>query len=236
MSKGRINYNEFGWEGFNYREVKTDLDPEEVSATLLDTFKKWIEFAMGTRKLGGRKLKNPSGKMATALKADMDKDGNVVALYIDPEQAKEYDDKFVNLSADSNKWLIGGHKRIHLKQTMLRPGKHGVRKSKEGYLYRYIPIANTPSKPKTLFDASNVGNLLVARKTDRGKEMSINKNVVRMWLSNYAHSHSGERKIRTMSNAPGSAKWEVPAMKPFNVARLIKDMLPNSKTKGRVII
>ena len=66
------------------REVKTDLDPEDVHDALLSTFQKWIEFAMGMRKLGGRKLKTPSGKMATALRADTDKDGNVVALYIDP--------------------------------------------------------------------------------------------------------------------------------------------------------
>jgi hypothetical protein len=238
----KINYSEFWWRGQNsenegkVREVKTNVDPEFVHEALLSTFKKWIEFAMGVRKLGGRKLKNPSGKMASALRADMDKEGNVVALYIDSEAAEQHKNKFVNLSADSNQFVMGGHKRIYLKKTMLQAGKPGVRRSKKGgYLYRYVPIATKPSKPMQLFSESNIKNLLVTRKTPRGMEMSVNQNVMKMWLKNYANAHSGPRKIRTMSNKPGSAKWEIPAMKPFNVSKLLKDMVP-SQSKGRVII
>ena len=214
------------------REVKTDLDPEDVHDALLSTFQKWIEFAMGMRKLGGRKLKTPSGKMATALRADTDKDGNVVALYIDPESA----------GGDTNNFLMYGHKRVHLKTTMLRPGAAGVRYSKDrdgkrtGYLYRYIPIANKPRSPAKIWqEAEHLKNLITTRKTPQGQVMGVNKSAGRMWLANYANAHSGERTIRTMSNKPGSAKWEIPAMKPFNVAKLLKDMLP-SKLKGRVVI
>lgn len=239
---GKINYNQHFWEGTGnqkIREVKTDLDPSDVNDLLLETFKKWIEFAMGTRSLGGRKLKNPSGKMATALKADMDPSGNVVALYIDPEMANDSSNKYANLSANSNDFVMSGHKRIYLKRTMLQVGRDGVRRSKEGYLYRYIPIANKPKSPGKIFrDAEQLKNLLTVSKTDRGKVMGINKNAGKMWLSNYANAHSnsyGARKIRVMSNRPGSARWEIPAMKPFSVSRLLKEMLP-PKLKDRVII
>lgn len=209
------------------RQVKTDMDPEFVNNALLSTFQKWIEFSMGLRRLGGRKLKNPSGKMAAALRADRDKDGNIVALYIDPEAE----------GADSNQFVMGGHKRVYLKKTMLRAGKKGVHISDEGYLYRYIPIANKPKSPSSIWaEAEHLKSMLTTRKTSTGSVVGINKNLAKMWLSSYSKAHAGERKIRVMSNKPGSARWEIPAMKPFSVGKLLRDMLSTSKLKGRVII
>ena len=198
------------------------MDPQYVNDTLLATFSAWINFAMGTEKLGGRILKDPSGRYASAIKAQYDEDGYVVGIYLDKDELK-------------GRGLPGiGHRRIRLKDKMLNSSKTKI--SKEGYSYRYVPISDAPSSPfGTFVLADHIKNLFTTRdaKTGEGGILSINRNLSKMWAANYRRAHKFSSKIRTMSNKPGAARWEIPAMASFSVARLLKQMTPTD-LRGRI--
>src|ERR1700688_4122065 len=109
------------------KEVRSNIDPEFIHKGLLEVYQKWINFAMGVGKLGNRMLKAPSGKMASAIKADFNEDGYVVGLFVDEE----------SVGREASDIMLSGHKGFSLRDRMLKPGKKGVKKSKDGYLYRY---------------------------------------------------------------------------------------------------
>ena len=163
--------------------------------------------------------------MASALRAESNVDGNVVAIYLDSEAIG---------SRDSN-FLMSGHKGFSLKNRMLRAGQPGVKRSKAGHLYRYVPISDSPVSPKKSFAAAlNIKNIFTGQRTAQGGVMGINKNLARMWLSNYKKAHASSGKIRTMSYRRGSARWYVPPMPAFNAIKLLKDSL-DPKYRNRVI-
>lgn len=207
--------------------IYSDLNSQDVHEALLDTFRKWINFSLGVGRLGGRMLKNPSGRLASALRAETNREGQVVALYVDPE-AEEYIQKGYSF----------GHKGFSLKRRMLAPGKPGVKVSKAGYLYRYVPISNRPTSPSTLYtQAKGITNLLTAKKLSQGQVLGINKNLAKMWAVDYRKMHGagGSNTIRTMSNKPGSARWYVPAMPSFKPGDLLRKSL-DKRIRDRVII
>jgi len=217
------------------RPVVTNVDPEDMNDSLLDTFNKWVNFALGEGSLGGETLTAPSGRLAAALRAETDKDGNIVAIYINKEE----------IGAITNNFLISGHKSFSLKSRMLKLGLPGVhqskpdklsKKNKKRYLYRYIPISDNPIKPLEAFtNSKNLVNLFTSEVTSQGGILRLNRNAARIWTKNYQRAHTGTSKIRTMSNRPGSAAWRIPAMPAFNITKLLQDMLP-PEAKGRVII
>ena len=211
------------------KEIRTNIDPEFVHASLLEVYQKWVNFALGVGKLGNRMLKAPSGKMASALKATIDEDGYVIGLYVDEESAGK----------EASDVMLSGHKGFSIKDRMLKPGKKGVRKGvdKRGkeFLYRYVPIADKPKSPKVAFgEASRITNLFTTKKDWQGGVLQLNQNMARIWISNFKKAHTNSAKIRTMSNKPGSAKWWIPAMKPFNAGYLLKQMLRQKSLKDRI--
>jgi hypothetical protein len=218
------------------KEVVTSMDPEFVSDVLLEVYRKWIEFALGSGELGGKMYKYrskynpgpaPSGAMAAALRAETDKNGNVVALYIDKDSMG---------SADAD-LLMSGHRGFSLKDKMLKGGRKGVKRSKAGYLYRRIPIASSPKNPGATFgEASHIVNLLTSSVTPQGGMIHVNKNLAKLWVRNKREAHNGSVNIRTMSNKPGSARWWIPQMRPFNAGHILKSMLKNQSLKDRIII
>ena len=213
------------------RPAYTNMEPEEVSEALLKVFEKWVNFSLGVGRLGGRMLgtkkSGPSGRMASAIRAEHDQEGNVIALYIDKEDAE---------AAETFDYMIGGHGKIDLKKKMLMPGKKGVHKYKKGGgYYRYVPIADKPKSPaQTYTEAQHLRNLFTSKKTMTGGVVQLNRNLARMWVANDKRAHSGSSKIRTMSSRQ-KGKWIIPAYRPFNAARLLKQMLPND-IKDRVVI
>lgn len=224
--------------------VYTNMNPEDVNESLLQTFTKWVNFALGVGELGGRTLGvtrgpktntnyppgGPSGRLAAALRAETDQDGNMVALYLDENE----------IGSQINSYLMKGHKSFSMKDSMLKPGLKGVRmtQNKKGpnWLYRYVPISSAPKRPLKAFAESYLKNLFTSKVTDHGGIIQLNRNAARMWTKNYSRAHAkGATKIRVMSNKPGSANWIVPAMPAFNVAKLLRDTLP-AKLKGRVLV
>lgn len=165
--------------------------------------------------------------MAAALKAETNREGQVVALYVDPE-AEEYIEKGYTF----------GHKGFSLKRRMLVEGKHGVKRSKAGHLYRYIPISNRPTTPSAIYaQAKSITNLFTAKKLTQGQVLGINKNLAKMWAIDYRKTHgsAGSDKIRTMSYRPGAARWYIPAMPTYNPGDLLRKSL-DKRVRDRVII
>ena len=107
-------------------KVLSNLTPRQVHYALMETFQHWVDFSLGVGKLGGKMLKAPSGQMASALRAEYNLEGNVVALYIDPKELGAIESK-----------MIQGHKGFSLKRRMLY-GNAKAKRSKDGYLYREI--------------------------------------------------------------------------------------------------
>lgn len=209
------------------REVRTNIDPEFVHDSLLKVYQKWIEFSLGIGKLGGRMLKYPSGKMASAIKATTDEDGYITGLYVDEE----------SMGSLSSDLLMSGHKGFSIKKKMLQAGKKGVKRSKAGYLYRAVPISDKPRSPSVIFgEAKRITNLFTSKKGLEGGILQINRNLAKLWTTNYSQAHTGSSKIRTMSNKPGSARWWIPKMAPFNAGHILKSMLRNNALKSRIDI
>jgi hypothetical protein len=207
-------------------EVNTNLQADELHDALLETFQKWVNFSLGVGKLGGKILRHPSGRMASALKAESDPDGHVVAIYLDQEALT---------GPGGADFLMSGHKGFSLKQSMLKAGNPGVRRSKDGHLYRYVPISDKPVSPRKSFaSALHIKNLFTGQRTQQGGLMGINKNLARMWVSNYKAAHLNSGKVRTMSNKRGSARWYIPPMPAFSAVKLLKDSLKN-QYRDRVI-
>lgn len=47
--------------------VSTDQDPEFINQVALEVYRRWVEFALGQVELGGRRIKNPTGKYASSI-------------------------------------------------------------------------------------------------------------------------------------------------------------------------
>lgn len=54
-------------EGVSDYVVTTDLPPNMVSAVGIEIFKRWLEFALGQRALGGKAIMYPTGRYAASL-------------------------------------------------------------------------------------------------------------------------------------------------------------------------
>jgi hypothetical protein len=104
-------------------DIYTDLDPDMLGAVAAETYYIWLMFACGQTDIGGKKLKHPSGRYASAL--SWKKTGrNMVSIIADDDAIPE-----VGIIED-------GSPEIDLKAKMLTPDK--AKRSKAGYLYRTL--------------------------------------------------------------------------------------------------
>lgn len=69
-------------------DVFCDGDPKELNAVGLAIFKVWSEWAVGQRTLGGRRLRQPTGTYANALRIEMQSKSHV-AVFVDTNAAPE---------------------------------------------------------------------------------------------------------------------------------------------------
>jgi len=182
-------------------DIYSNLDQEEASSLALDTFQKWMEFAMGNQAIGGRMLKRPSGRYASSIRYD-DSHPGYIAIYADAGEAPE-----ANFIED------GRQNATDLKEYMLGNGKG--HRSKDGSLYRIIPIKNEneviPTNP-------------VITRTPYG------------WAGGSPFMWANENKMafssfnvhfRTMSSKQ-TGKWIIPPMAAYSPAMYLSQELNNS--------
>ena len=175
--------------------VKTALSPEEIGEAAMETYRMWVEFAVGRRALGGpggRLLRHPTGDYASAIQWKV---GMRTAEIWTEEGPKEH---------PSVRPIEYGRPETELKPYMLGGGKN-TRMDSEGHLYRIIPLKNDESTEQLVPGMSGSAMKMLSVET---KERRF-----------------GNVRFRTMSDRPGSAPWIIPAMKPYAPAEILARML-----------
>jgi hypothetical protein len=185
-------------------KVKTNLDRETVHDLLLDTYTRWVEFALGKNSINGKMLKHPSGKAAAAITAERDAEGYVIGIYFEGTEASK---------------IEYGHRPVDLKKLMLA-----------GRTSRVINFRDKPASPTSIVGRGGIRTIRAAIQSGgRPGLMRVTgplrfyKNIGRIWAQ-AAEAHTD--RFRTMSNKPGSAKWIIPAMPAFSAMSILRSQLP----------
>jgi hypothetical protein len=183
-------------------DIYTDLDPDTLGAVAAETYYTWLMFACGQTDIGGKKLKHPSGRYASAL--SWKKTGrNRVSIIADEDAIPE-----VGIIED-------GSPEIDLKSKMLTPDKS--KRSKDGYLYRtlYLRPDQWRAAPAIGMDSivSTVGGDRLAARFGK------------IWAQPRPHVDPKNRGPFTMTNRPGASPWRIPAMAPYAPAAILAQQL-----------
>lgn len=188
----------FPYTGLSFA-IKSDLTPDMTNELLLDTFHRWVAFALGLTSIGGHTLKDPSGRYASAITAERDEDGYIVAIHIDDSAE----------GAKQAKLIEHGHKRFSIKQVML--GKRG------GGSLR-IRLRQAPTAPGGYkISGGNIGPMT------RGGSTRFTKALGKVWAGNYRKApRSG---FVTMAD-DGKDNWIIPAMPAYHPAYILQQSLP----------
>ena len=177
-------------------DVYSDLPQEMLNEVMVETYRKWVMFALGKKTLNGRKLKHPSGRYAESIRVE-NQPGNVVAVFSDSPIADV---------------IEKGHKTFNLRDKMLQSGK--AKTTKDGSRYRYIPIA---SYGKNSFTEPQ-GTAYLTRLLGAGVD---GKGIKQLWGKMYKK----EGPIRVMSSKQGPSAWQIPAMVAYSPAQIFADLL-----------
>jgi hypothetical protein len=106
--------------------VQTDLDPAALGELAVETYKMWVEFAIGKTAIGGKMLRHPTGNYASHI--HQKKTGpNTVEIWADEGK-----------NVPESKIIEDGSSGADLKQKMLSSPK--AHTSEDGYRYRIVPI------------------------------------------------------------------------------------------------
>lgn len=182
-------------------DIYTNLDPEQLTELASETFKLWLQFALGTMEIGGKRLKHPSGRYASAISWKRTGVAKVSVLADEdavPEVgAIEYGRPEIDLKAHM---LYGGHARM----------------SQDGYMYRVLPL-----RPSQWRDAPALKATDILETLGSGK---VRKGVARMWAKPRPYVDRNSR-FRTMTNRPGSSTWRVPQFHPYAPAAILAELL-----------
>jgi hypothetical protein len=185
--------------------VYTDLDPSALTEVAMETYRLWLAFALGNGEIGGKTLAYPSGRYAASI--SWKKEGAAhIAIIADETIAPEA------------KWIEEGRAQVDMKAAML--GKGNTRTSSSGSRYRAIPIRRNAVPPK--FD---VGDIVTS---NAGERLPVR--TARMWSK--PRQRVNLDHFATMSDAPGSSPWVVPAMAAYSPAAILADLIRN-ETGGR---
>lgn len=183
-------------------DVYTDLDPVELGNLAAETFFVWLKFAMGQATLGGKKLKHPSGRYASAISW---KRTGVASVAIIADE-----DAIPEVGA-----IEYGHPATSMKDHMLGGGNTHI--SKDGYMYRTIPLRPDQWRDKPPeFNRSMVVDTLSGGR--------LRKGLAKMWAQPRPWVDPKSR-FRTMSDRPGSSPWIIPVFHPYAPGKILADIL-----------
>jgi hypothetical protein len=175
--------------------VKTDLDPQYVNRIGMAIFSLWMDFALGRKSLGGRRLAHPTGRYAASLQYLQEGEATV-AIIADPSIAPEAS------------ILEEGHPRVDLKQT-LEAGR--------GYpMHRFRGGGQAISRKETL-RRSGVG----ASPPSRIDARRLAGGGPSMWAEIRRQEANGFASFGPNSD-PDS--WIVPAMPAYAPAKILSDL------------
>jgi hypothetical protein len=179
--------------------VYTDLSPDALTEVAVETYRQWLAFALGKEAVGGRTLKHPEGRYAASLSWKRTGVASV-AIIADESVAPEVG------------WIEEGHGPIDLKAAML--GKGNTHTSKAGYQYRAIPI-------REVYGAPTAAPKLVGNPS---KGQSLHGKQKGVWAKPRPYVDPNNHVV-TMSDAPGSSAWRIPAMLPYSPASYLASLI-----------
>jgi hypothetical protein len=189
-------------------EIYTNLDPLQLSELASETFKTWLQFALGQQELAGKRLRHPSGRYASAI--SWRRNGlSRVSILADEDAIPE-------VGA-----IEYGHSEIDLKEHMLFGGRS--RTSQEGYQYRVLPLRPDQWRRSPMLTPGMMINTISGGRLRRG--------IGKMWAVPRPHVDTsrgfGGRQGRfvTMSNRPGASQWIIPEFHPYAPGKFLADLL-----------
>ncbi len=109
-------------------DVFSDGDPAELNAVSMAIFKVWTQWAMGQRALGGRRLRQPTGTYASALRVQAE-GKNHVAIFVDASVAPHAEVLERGHAAYSMLDYLTPGMRVPIQRTGFVPGNSGLRYS-----------------------------------------------------------------------------------------------------------
>ena len=186
-------------------EIFTDLPPAALTEVAMETYRIWLEFALGKEEIGGKVLTHPSGRYAASMSWKRTGQASV-AIIADESIAPEVG------------WIEEGRPASDMKAKMLGQGK--TRTAADGHKYRIIPMRRDATAPD--FDIDDIVSSAAGER--------LPTRAARMWAR--PRSQSNPSRFRTMTDKPGSAAWIVPAMPAYAPAAILASLIRRD-THGR---
>lgn len=184
-------------------DVFTDLDPAQLTEVAMETYRIWLQFALGQGNLTGRKIANPSGRYAASLSWSQT-GPNRVTILADESIAPEAS------------YIESGTPGADVKQMLARNTKY----TKDGMAYRVIPLrADSDAGPLSFNFDSIVG-------TTSGKGERMPKSQSKLWAVAREVVDPNSR-FRTMTDKP-TPGWQIHPMPAMAPGMLLKAMLDNA--------
>ena len=185
--------------------VHTNANPQQLGLIAADTYKQWMEFALGHKEIGGKKLMHPSGKYAASISWQRQGTYQVVIVADDTV-------------APEGKWIEDGISGFSIKQKML--AKYSKINAK-GERYRIIPMPPYPDKdkPNDMLNGNSLADF-ITKYNPNGQR--VRRNIARMWGKPIKRT-----SFRTMRDGPGAAAWYIPDRPAYAPAKHLADLLKN---------
>jgi hypothetical protein len=183
-------------------DIFTNLNPDQLGAVAAETYYTWLMFSVGKTDIGGKTLKHPSGRYASAL--SWRKTGRArISIIADEDAVPE-----VGL-------IENGASAIDLKSKMLTSDK--AKRSKAGYLYRPLYL-----RPDQWREAPQVGmdSIVSAFGGER-----LSSRLGKIWAAPRPNVDPKSRGPYTMTNRPGASPWRIPAMTAYAPAAILAQQL-----------
>ncbi len=187
-------------------DVFTDLSPDDLTAVAMETFRLWLQFALGVDNLTGKKLTNPSGRYASSL--SWSRSGpNKVTILADETIAPE------------GAFIETGTAGADMKQMLVRKTKYTA----AGEAYRVIPIRPDEGPGPLGFNFDSLVG------TSSGKGERLPKAVSKIWAVAREYVDPNSRFVTMTASHPG---WQVPAMPAYAPGAALKAMLDAQYGRG----
>ncbi|MDE3023132.1 MAG: hypothetical protein KGI54_15000 [Pseudomonadota bacterium] len=194
--------------------IHTNLDPSQLTNVAVEIYRQWLNFAVGKGEIGGKYLKNPSGRYANAI--SWKKTGEYqITIMADSSVSKEVDS------------IENGVPAYNLKEKML---SEKSRTSKDGYRYR---IVRMPPDERGKAYVPGSGDVLLGSPIDtiiknstKGQRTKVPAKVGKIWAKKNERTD-----FKTMTDAPGSSPWIIPERIAYSPAKILSELIQNKYGK-----
>jgi len=193
-------------------DIHTNLDPEQLTTVAMEIYRQWISFALGRLSIGGKYLKHPTGKYASAI--SWKKTGAYkVTVMADSNIAKEVDS------------IENGAPAYNLKDTMLAAkSKVGA----DGHRYRIVRMPDKPeysAETAGMPSAGTIDSVISSSRSNGRITGQTTKPKRGSGLAKIWGMRAERTGFKTMTDAPGSSPWIIPARPAYAPAKILSDLL-----------